>query len=78
MDHDTESGPATGRSRSLGARLFGDLAADAGRLVAAFAIGAAAGAVLCLYFGLPVIVGLGGGLVVLGLVLALMPNGPFF
>ena len=60
------------------AEIFGSLLKSAGRLVLAFSIGTGASAVVCLFYGIPVAFSLIGGLVVLGIAVALMSDSLFF
>lgn len=55
----------------LGRSLLRDLV----RLVLAFAVGTAAAGIACLYYGLPLVLSLGGGIAVLGFALALSAGG---
>ncbi len=47
------------------------------KLLAAFGIGTAAGAIACLYYNIPLIFSLLGGILVLGFALALMSDSIF-
>jgi hypothetical protein len=47
------------------------------RLSIAFGVGTAGTAVVCLYYNVPIAVSLLGGIVVLGIALALMSHSPF-
>lgn len=53
---------------------FASLARNAMRTVIGFAIGTGAGALACWYRGLPLALGLLGGILVVALMLALMPD----
>lgn len=47
------------------------------QVLIAFAVGTGAGALICWYYGLPIILSLIGGIVVLGIYLALISDSPF-
>lgn len=53
------------------------LVRDAVKLVIAFAVGTGAGAIVCWYYGLPMIVSLLGGILVLAVALAFTTDGLF-
>ena len=65
------------RNNSFLAQLFGAFAHGFMMLVAAFCIGTAASAVVCVYYGVPIAFSLIGGFIVLGIALALMAESPF-
>ena len=48
------------------------------KLVAAFAVGTGAGALVCWYYGLPLVLSLLGGILVLGLALALLASSSLY
>ncbi|MEL7296096.1 MAG: hypothetical protein AAGJ86_00470 [Pseudomonadota bacterium] len=48
------------------------------QMLAAFAVGTAVAAPVCWYYGLPLILSLGGGLIVMGVWLALQSESSFF
>ena len=56
---------------------FASLARDAFKLVVAFAVGTGGGAIVCWYYGLPLALSILGGILVLGLALALTTDGWF-
>jgi len=58
--------------------IFSQLARAAGVMIIAFTIGTAASAGACLYYGVPIALSLLGGLVVLGIALALMWQSSLF
>lgn len=57
--------------------LFKSLANALVQYVVAFAVGTGAGALVCLYYGVPLAFSLVGGFIVLGLALALMSDSLF-
>ena len=59
--------------KELGASLLGALL----KFILAFAVGTGAGALVCWYYGLPLVLSLVGGILVLGLALALMSDSIF-
>ncbi len=56
---------------------FASLARDAFQLVVAFAVGTGGGALVCLYYGFPLALSLLGGILVLGIALALTTDSWF-
>lgn len=66
-----------GGSRGFLASLLVGLVRDAVKLIIAFAIGTGVGAVVCLYYGIPLVVSLLGGVLVLGLALAFSTDSLF-
>lgn len=52
--------------------IFDDLVKFAARLIVAFVVGTAIGAVVCLIYGIPIGFALIGGLIVVGVAVALM------
>ena len=54
-----------------------DLARDAVKFIIAFAVGTGAGAIVCWYYGVPLVFSLLGGILVLGLALALSTDSLF-
>ena len=48
------------------------------KFVTAFAVGTGAGALVCWYYGIPLVFSLLGGILVLGLALALLSDSSFF
>ena len=59
------------------ASLFMSLVRDAVKLIIAFAVGTGAGAIVCWYYGVPLIFSLLGGILVLALALALTTDSLF-
>lgn len=57
--------------------LFLGLVRDAVKFVIAFAVGTGAGAVVCWHYGIPLVLSLLGGILVLGLALALSTDSLF-
>ncbi|MEL6868651.1 MAG: hypothetical protein AAFO81_02530 [Pseudomonadota bacterium] len=51
--------------------LMAGLARDLLKVVIAFVVGTGAGAIACAYYGLPMVLSLGGGILVVGIALAL-------
>ena len=66
-----------GGIRGFIADLFASLVRDAVKFVIAFAVGTGAGAIVCWYYGIPLIFALLGGILVLGLALALATDSLF-
>lgn len=56
---------------------FASLARDVFKLVVAFAIGTGGGAIVCWYYGIPLALSILGGILVLGLAVALMSDSWF-
>lgn len=54
-----------------------DLVRDAVKFIIAFAVGTGAGAIVCWYYGIPLVFSLLGGILVLGLALALSTDSLF-
>ncbi len=73
MNDKNESTPESGGGevRKFLGNFFASLAQDLVRLVASFAVGTGAGALVCWYYGLPLVLSLIGGILVLGFALAL-------
>ena len=67
----------TGQDRGFWASLFMGLIRDAVKLVIAFGVGTGAGAIACWYYNIPLIFSLLGGILVLGLALALTTDSLF-
>lgn len=59
------------------ASLFASLARDAFKLVVAFIVGTGGGAIVCWYYDAPLVFSILGGILVLGLALALMTDSLF-
>ena len=66
-----------GRSQGFVASLLKGLIRDAIKLIIAFAIGTGVGAIVCWYYGIPLVFSLIGGLLVLGLALAISTDSLF-
>ena len=66
-----------GTERGFFASLFMSLVRDAVKLIVAFAVGTGAGAVVCWYYGVPLVFSVVGGILVLGLALALTTDSLF-
>ena len=79
MNDERESVVASGDGKSRGflATLLVDLVRDAVKYVIAFLIGTGAGAIVCWYYGIPLILSLLGGILVLALALALTTDSLF-
>lgn len=58
-------------------QLLGSIAHGFAMLLMAFSIGTGASAVVCWFYGLPLILSLIGGFIVLGVAIALMSESPF-
>lgn len=77
---DEKETTATGekqKERSFLATFLAELARDTFKLVMAFAIGTGASAIACWYYGIPLVFSLLGGILVLGLALALTTDSVF-
>ncbi len=78
--HDDKPGRSTGALAEVG-NFFKDLGKSIIKglvqYVIAFAVGTGAGALVCLYYGVPLVFSLIGGFIVLGLALALMSDSIF-
>ena len=66
-----------GEQRGFLASLLMGLVRDAVKLIMAFAVGTAAGAVVCWYYGIPLAFSILGGILVLALALALSTDSLF-
>lgn len=66
------------KDRGFFATLFLGLARDALRLLIAFTIGTGAGAIVCWYYGLPLVLSLLGGILVLVLAFMLWMDSSLF
>jgi hypothetical protein len=66
-----------GRNRGFLASLLVGLVRDAVKLIIAFAIGTGVGAIVCLYYGIPLVFSLLGGILVLGLALVFSTDSLF-
>lgn len=65
-------------ARGFFAQLLGDMLHGIFMLVAAFSIGTGASAVVCWYYGVPLVFSLIGGFIVLGLAVVIMSDSSFF
>ena len=66
-----------GGFRGFATSFLASLARDFFKLVVAFAIGTGGGAVVCWYYGVPLALSILGGILVLGLAVALMSDSWF-
>ena len=66
-----------GSERGFFATLLMSLVRDAVKLIIAFLVGTGGGAIVCWYYGVPLIFSVVGGILVLGLALALMTDSLF-
>ncbi len=76
-DTDTKTKPGNGGFRGLLASFLLVLARDAMKLLVAFAPGTGAGAIACWYYGIQLVFSVLGGILVLGLALALATDSLF-
>ena len=76
-DHKPKADLNRDQNRGFLASLFMGLVRDAVKLIIAFAVGTGAGAVVCWYYGLPLVLSLLGGFLVLALALVFMSDGLF-
>ena len=65
------------KSRGFFASFLLSLVRDAVKFIIAFAVGTGAGAIACWYYGIPLVFSLLGGILVLGLALALSTDSLF-
>ena len=77
-DRNTNAGFDQERSRGFLATLLVGLVRDAVKFIVAFAVGTGAGAIACWYYGIPLFFSLLGGILVLGIALALTTDSLFF
>lgn len=63
--------------RGFFASLFRSIIRDAANLLVAFAVGTGGGAIVCWYYGIPLVFSILGGILVLGLALALSTDSLF-
>ena len=79
MNDDNKSNmePANRNDQGFFASLLMGLIRDAVKLLIAFAVGTGAGAIVCWYYGVPLIFSVIGGILVLGLALALTTDSLF-
>ena len=66
-----------GKVRGVFAELLMSLVRDAVKFIIAFAVGTGAGAIVCWYYGIPLVFSLLGGILVLGLALAFSTDSLF-
>ena len=66
-----------GGVRGFLSSFFLGLVRDAVKFILAFAVGTGAGAIVCWYYGIPLVISLLGGILVLGLALALSTDSLF-
>lgn len=76
-DHNSKSKVGEEKTRGFFAELLVSLVRDAVKFVIAFAVGTGAGAIVCWYYGIPLVFSLLGGILVLGLALALSTDSLF-
>ena len=76
-DENAKAELESGTGRGFLARLLVGLVRDAVKLIIAFAVGTGAGAIVCWYYGIPLVFSVLGGILVLGLALAFMSDGIF-
>jgi len=76
-DHKMNANPDDRTSRGFFAELLMGLVRDAVKFVLAFAIGTGVSAIACWYYGIPLVFSLLGGILVLGLALALSSDSLF-
>ena len=73
-DHNTKAENGETQSRGFLATFLIGLARDTVKFIIAFAVGTGASAIVCWYYGIPLVFSLIGGILVLGLALALMSD----
>ena len=66
-----------GTERGFFATLFMGLLRDAVKMIVAFLVGTGGGAIVCWYYGIPLVFSVIGGILVLGLALALTTDSLF-
>lgn len=76
-DHNTNAEFNGEKNRGFFASFFMGLLRDAVKLTIAFAVGTGASAVVCWYYGVPLVFSLLGGFLVLALALVFMSDGLF-
>ena len=76
-DHKMNANPDDRTSRGFFAELLMGLVRDAVKFVLAFAIGTGVSAIACWYYGIPLVFSLLGGILVLGLALAVSSDSLF-
>lgn len=77
-DSKLEKKPEEMTAKGFLSQFLTGLARDAFNLIIAFGVGTGAGAIACWYFQVPLILSLLGGILVLGLAVALMSDSLFF
>lgn len=77
IDPQQNKRPQTHQERGFFASLLFAFLDGILKFVTAFAVGTGAGALVCWYYGLPLVLSLVGGILVLGLALALMSDSIF-
>ena len=78
IDPNQTNRPATHKERGFFASPLFALLDGILKFITAFAVGTGAGALVCWYYGLPLVLSLLGGILVLGLALALLSDSSFF
>ena len=73
----TKAKDVKGRSRGFFATVLIGLVRDAVKFIIAFSVGTGAGAMVCWYYGIPLVFSLLGGILVLGFALALLTDSLF-
>ena len=76
-DHQSKVRINDGSDRGFFATLLMSLVRDAVKLIIAFLVGTGGGAIVCWYYGVPLVFSVIGGILVLGLALALMTDSLF-
>ena len=76
-DHKTKTEFHEGDVRGFFSSLLLGLVRDAVKFIIAFVVGTGAGAIACWYYGIPLVFSLLGGILVLGLALALTTDSLF-
>jgi hypothetical protein len=76
-DHKTKTEFHEGGVRGFFSSLLIGLVRDAVKFIIAFVVGTGAGAIACWYYGIPLVFSLLGGILVLGLALALTTDSLF-
>jgi len=77
-DDDKTNQPLVNQPRGFFAEILSALAKSFVVFISAFAVGTGVSAAVCLYYGVPIVFSLLGGLVVLGIALALTSGSLFF
>ena len=77
-DDDKTDQPLKAQPRGFFAEIFNALAKSLVVFISAFAVGTGVSAAVCLYYGVPIVFSLLGGLIVLGIALALTSGSLFF